>query len=230
METPEAKVLETPKPEKIELSSTLKSSFFVSYLVLFGYTVITLIEAIRTPYVHVRHIMNLETTVSLVAGLVYGYFNTEIQKDKPDLTYISKVRYIDWMITTPMILLVLLLFYNVKESAVDAKTFAAILTLNAGMLGSGYYGEEGTLSKPQGSLLGFVFFAALIYMIYSCCIPKGSNLTVFAIFTVLWSLYGVNYMISNEETKNINYNALDVCSKALFGIVLWLYFGHILKF
>lgn len=230
MESPVAPTLESPKTEKIELSSSLKSSFFISYLVLFGYTVITLIEAIRTPYTNVRHIMNLETTVSLVAGLVYGFFNTEIQKDKPDLTYISKVRYIDWMITTPMILLVLLLFYNPKEASVNAKTFAYILALNAGMLGSGYYGEEGTISKLQGGALGFLFFAGLIYMIYSCCIPKGSNITVFAIFTVLWSLYGVNYMIPNEETKNINYNALDVASKALFGIVLWLYFGDILKF
>jgi hypothetical protein len=37
-------------------------------------------------------------------------------------------------------------------------------------------------------------------------------------------------MIKDEETKNTFYNILDVISKALFGIVLWLYFGHILDF
>lgn len=216
--------------EKIELGSTLKTSFFVSYLVLFGYTCITLIEAIRTPYVQVRHIMNLETTVSLVAGLVYGYFNTEIQKDKPDLEYISRIRYVDWMITTPMILLVLLLFYNPKAGSVDYKTFGGIVALNTGMLMSGYYGETGALTKLQGGGLGFVFFAALLYLIYSCCIPKSSNITVFAIFSVIWTLYGVNFYLVNEETKNTNYNILDVMSKALFGIVLWLYFGNILDF
>jgi bacteriorhodopsin len=225
METPEIK-----PTEKIELGSTLKTSFFVSYLVLFGYTCITLIEAIRTPYIQVRHIMNLETTVSLVAGLVYGYFNTEIQKDKPDLEYISKIRYVDWMITTPMILLVLLLFYNPKAGSVDYKTFGGVLALNAGMLMSGYYGETGALSKVQGGSLGFVFYAALLYLIYNCCIPKTSNLTVFAVFAVIWSLYGINFYLDNEETKNTNYNILDVMSKALFGIVLWLYFGNILDF
>jgi bacteriorhodopsin len=225
MEAPEIK-----PTEKIELGSTLKTSFFVSYLVLFGYTCITLIEAIRTPYVHVRHIMNLETTVSLVAGLVYGYFNTEIQKENPDLEYISRIRYVDWMITTPMILLVLLLFYSSKAASVDYKTYGAVLALNAGMLMSGYYGETGALTKIQGGGLGFVFFAALLYLIYSCCIPKTSNITVFAIFSVIWALYGVNFYVVNEETKNINYNILDVASKALFGIVLWLYFGHILDF
>lgn len=221
---------ETTLKEKIELGSTFKTSFFVSYLVLFGYTVITLIEAIRTPYVQVRHIMNLETTVSLVAGLVYGYFNTEIQKEKPDLEYISQVRYVDWMITTPMILLVLLLFYNPKLGVVDYKTFGGILALNAGMLMSGYFGETGTLTKAQGGGLGFLFFVVLIGLIYSCCIPKGSNITVFAIFSVIWTLYGVNFYLENEETKNTNYNILDVMSKALFGIVLWLYFGNILDF
>jgi bacteriorhodopsin len=225
MEAPEIK-----PTEKIELGSTLKTSFFISYLVLFGYTVITLIEAIRTPFVNVRHIMNLETTVSLVAGLVYGYFNTEIQKEKPDLTYISNIRYVDWMITTPMILLVLLLFYNPKLGSVDYKVFGGILALNAGMLASGYAGETGALSKFQGGGLGFVFYAALLYLLYSCCIPKTSNITVFAIFAAIWSMYGLNYYLENEETKNINYNFLDVMSKAMFGIVLWLYFGNILDF
>jgi bacteriorhodopsin len=225
MEAPEI----TPT-EKIELGSTLKTSFFVSYLVLFGYTVITLIEAIRTPFVQVRHIMNLETTVSLVAGLVYTYFNTEVQKEKPDLEYISKIRYVDWMITTPMILLVLLLFYNPKSGTVDYRTYGAIVALNIGMLLSGYYGETGALTKVQGGGLGFAFFAGLLFLIYSCCIPKTSNITVFALFSVIWALYGVNFYLENEETKNINYNILDVMSKAIFGIVLWLYFGNILDF
>lgn len=218
------------KKEKIELSSSLKTSFYLTYLVLFGYTAITLIEAIRTPFVHVRHIMNLETTVSLVAGLVYGYFNTEAQKENPDLKNIGQIRYVDWMITTPLILLVILLFYNPKASSIDYKAFSGVLALNAGMLGSGYLGEVGTLTKVQGSALGFVFYAALLALMYTCCIPKGSNLVVFSIFAVIWSLYGVVYMIQDEDTKNTAYNFLDMTSKALFGVVLWLYFGHILDF
>jgi bacteriorhodopsin len=225
METPEIK-----PTEKIELGSTLKTSFFVTYLILFGYTCVTLIEAIRTPFVHVRHIMNLETTVSFVAGLVYTYFNAEVQKENPDLSYIAQIRYVDWMITTPMILLVLLLFYNPKAASVDYKVFGGVLALNAGMLMSGYAGETGALTKIQGGGLGFLFYAALLYLVYTCCIPKSSNITVFAIFSVIWTLYGINFYLENEETKNTYYNVLDMMSKALFGIVLWLYFGNILDF
>ena len=64
------------KPKDIQvLSDTTKNTFYISYLVLFGYTVITLVEAIRTPIPLVRHIMNIETAISLVAGIVYGYLN-----------------------------------------------------------------------------------------------------------------------------------------------------------
>jgi hypothetical protein len=37
-------------------------------------------------------------------------------------------------------------------------------------------------------------------------------------------------MIEDEETKNISYNTLDIFAKAVFGIILWLYFGKVLKF
>jgi hypothetical protein len=34
----------------------------------------------------------------------------------------------------------------------------------------------------------------------------------------------------DEEEKNIAYNVLDIISKAVFGVVLWMYFGHVLSF
>lgn len=225
------KIEEVPvdKSEKKVYSATLRNTFLSSYLILMGYTGLTLIEAIRTPFAHVRHIMNIETTVSIVAGLVYGLFNEEMKKDAVDLKKISELRYVDWSITTPLILLALLLFYN-ENSSIDYTTYAKLVGLNAGMLATGYLGETGTLSKPVGLVSGFVFYMALLYLFYTCCVPKKSNQTVFWVFAVIWTLYGVNYMFEDEETKNIGYNILDVASKALFGVVLWLYFGHILKF
>jgi hypothetical protein len=66
-------------------------------------------------------------------------------------------------------------------------------------------------------------------MIYTRCIPVGSNFTAFYIFAVLWSLYGVAYL-QDEETKNISYNILDLFSKGLFGVGIWMFFGKVLKF
>ena len=218
------------KPKDIQvLSDTTKNTFYISYLVLFGYTVITLVEAIRTPIPLVRHIMNIETAISLVAGIVYGYLNEEVRKPGADLKKITQVRYVDWSITTPLILLVILLFYN-GENAVDYKTYLGVVGLNAGMLYSGYIGETGYAHKMTGGIAGFLFFGALIALLHTCCIPASANPIVFWVFTVLWALYGVVYFLEDEETKNICYNILDVTSKALFGVVLWSYYGKVLKY
>jgi sensory rhodopsin len=222
--------MEEKQEKQPEFSSLLKNTFLSSYLILMGYTGITLIEAIRTPSPHIRHIMNIETTVSLVAGLVYSLFNEEIKKPSADLHKITELRYVDWMITTPLILLALLLFYNSKAAAIDYKTYSTLIALNAGMLLAGFLGERGTISKQTGISVGFAFYAALLAMFYTYCIPSGSSPVVFGIFAVIWTLYGVAYMVEDEEQKNIFYNILDVISKALFGVVLWMYFGKILKF
>lgn len=220
--------MEAPKDIKV-LSETTKNTFFTSYLVLFGYTIITLVEAIRTPSVNVRHIMNIETAISLVAGMVYGYLNEEVRKPGADLKKITQVRYLDWSITTPLILLVILLFYN-GESAIDYKTYLGIISLNAGMLYSGYLGESGAVHKMTGGIAGFLFFGAMLTLFYSCCVPGSRSPVVFWIFAVLWTLYGVVYYIEDEETKNVCYNILDVIAKALFGVVLWSYYGKVLKY
>lgn len=220
--------METPKDIKV-LSETTKNTFYISYLVLFGYTIITLVEAIRTPSVLIRHIMNIETAISLVAGMVYAYLNEEVRKPGADLKKITQVRYVDWSITTPLILLVILLFYN-GENAIDYKTYLGVIGLNAGMLYSGYVGETNPFHKRTGGAVGFLFFAAMLALFYNCCVPGTKNPTVFWIFALLWTLYGVVYYIEDEETKNICYNVLDVVSKALFGVVLWSYYGKVLKY
>lgn len=220
--------MEKPRDIKV-LSDTTKNTFFTSYLVLFGYTIITLIEAIRTPNVNVRHIMNIETAVSLVAGMVYSFFNEEIKKPGVDLKQITQYRYVDWSITTPLILLVILLFYN-GENAIDYKTYLGLVGLNAGMLYTGYLGETGAIKKMTGGVLGFLFFGAMLALFYSCCIPGTRSPVVFYAFAAIWTLYGVAYYLEDEETKNISYNILDVIAKAIFGVVLWSYYGKVLKF
>lgn len=218
-----------PPKEIKELSETTKNSFFTSYLVLAGYTIITLVEAIRTPSTQVRHIMNIETTISLVAGLVYSYFIEEVRKPGADLKKITQIRYVDWSITTPLIILVMVLFYN-TGSPVDYKTYLGLAGLNAGMLAAGYLGETQQIKKNTGGVIGFLFFGAMLALFAATCLPSSGNHIVFWIFALIWTLYGVVYYLEDEETKNICYNALDVAAKALFGVVLWSYYGKVLKY
>lgn len=225
MSAPQEKkgVVVSPNPK-----SFLRNTFSTSYLVLFGYTIVTLVEALRTPFVEVRHIMNIETAVSVIAGFVYGQFQEMIKQPIPDFEQIMQLRYVDWSITTPLILLALLLFYN-GSNHVSFWNYLIIILLNGGMLLFGYLGETKAIDKTVGSVVGFGFFGAMLFMLMQCCINKNRSPIVFGVFALLWSLYGVAYWLE-EENKNIMYNILDVCSKALFGVILWLYFGHVVKF
>lgn len=212
------------------VSSSLRDSFLASYLVLMGYTTITLVEAIRTSSTAVRHIMNIETAVSLIAGLAYGIFNEKLKDPQVKLSDITQLRYMDWMITTPMLLLALILFYNPSPNYPNIYQYLAIVLLNGGMLAFGYLGETGAIDKMLGGIGGFAFFAAMLGYLWNCCVPSGANLVVFTLFAVIWTFYGVAYYVEDDETKNIMYNILDVVAKALFGVSLWLYFGKVVSF
>lgn len=213
----------------LKYGSLLSNSFMTTYIVLFGYTAITLIEALRTPSANTRHIMNIETSVSMVAGIVYGTFIDKMKQPDFNLSEIIPMRYMDWMITTPLILLAIVLFYNTKARSVDYYCFLIIIVLNWLMLLFGYLGERNIISSMKGLFIGFFFYAAMLLYMFMYTIPKGCSLTVFIIFAVIWTGYGIAYMLEEEE-KNIAYNILDVISKAVFGIVLWMYFGKVLAF
>jgi len=120
-----------------------------------------------------------------------------------------------------------MLFYNPGHSSFE--TYGQIVLLNWGMLLTGYLGEEGVISKWLGFFGGFAFFAAVLVLLYTCCIPGKANHAVFYLFAIIWSVYGFVYLL-DEEKKNIGYNVLDVISKALFGVVLYFYFGKVLEF
>ena len=84
--------------------SSVKSSFTITYILLLTTSLITFIEAIRTQSPIIRHLFNLETCISLVAGYFYSIFVNKINsyehKNIPiNWTEITQLRYIDWSIT-----------------------------------------------------------------------------------------------------------------------------------
>ena len=115
-------------------------SFYLTYAFLVTTGTITFIESMRTKNDSMRHILNLETCISIVAAFFYGKFVTEFDKPTIDYKSINLNRYVDWSITTPIMLLVLILAfrYNTdKKAQVKFTDFIMILVLNYGMLGTG---------------------------------------------------------------------------------------------
>ena len=210
-------------------------SFYTTYVFLMTTATITFIEAMRTNIPEIRNILNLETCVSIVAAFFYSKFVKMIEDKKTNnkITYkeITDLRYLDWSITTPLLLLELLLAlsFNNKMGSINFFYFIIILLLNYGMLSSGYLGETNRVDKVSANVIGFVFFIALYLFIYIIYVrPKynfDNNILYFS-FVFLWAIYGIVYYL-DEESKNIGYNILDLFAKCFLGIFFLAYYTKV---
>jgi bacteriorhodopsin len=214
----------------------IKASFMITYILLLTTATITFIEAICTNIPEVRHILNIETAISLIAGYFYSVFLTQINDDKKqrfDWSEVSRTRYIDWMITTPLMLfnLVVFLAYESKRD-IGVSELAIIILLDYIMLGSGFCGESKIFNKTLMFVLGFAAFFAMYYYIFIKFVNTklgGVKNSLFIVYIVLWGFYGVTYMLP-ETYKIISYNILDCIAKCFVGIGIWLYYIKVIKF
>jgi bacteriorhodopsin len=214
----------------------VKATFMITYILLLTTATITFIEAMRTDNPLIRHIFNLETCISLVASYFYSVFVAQLEgfekEKKPiDWATMTKTRYIDWAISTPLMLLVLCAFLaNESKTTVHLSTISMVVLLNYIMLYFGYLGETGAMDRMSACIGGFVPFAGLYYLIYNAFIVTGEGINkyfLFPLYLVFWTGYGLVYLL-DESYKNIAMNVLDCISKCFIGIALWIYYTNII--
>jgi bacteriorhodopsin len=209
----------------------LKKTFSITYTLLLTTAIITFIEAIRTPNSKIRHILNLETCISFVASYFYSIFMNQINEQSIDWNNITQTRYIDWAITTPMMLLALCLVLSMNSNTIiHIKIIGFIVILNYLMLLFGYLGEIQQLGKFSSLIYGFIAFLLMYLIIFINFVkPKYSisNYILFGIYFIVWSLYGVIYLL-DDEYKNMATNILDLIAKCIIGLGLWIYYTNII--
>lgn len=219
--------------EKKEISRSVYFSFYITYVLLLTTVTITVIEAIRTQNPVIRHVLNLETCISVVAGYFYSIFVAKLdapQQTPINWSEITRIRYIDWSITTPIMLLTLCIFlgHNIQKT-VPFSIFIIIVIFNYLMLYIGYLGEQQKINRIFATIFGFIPFIGMFYLIFSrFVLPKYrlDNYIFFTTYVFIWSLYGMVYLLP-EEPKNIAMNILDGISKCFMGIGLWAYYTKI---
>ncbi len=208
----------------------VKETFLFSCIFLFGTTLITFIESMKTDSIKARHILNVETAVSLIAGYVYSMFLSMTQRKDFTLEHITQIRYMDWAITTPFLILGLVLFFTFySKKPISFTCFAFVIFFNYLMLLFGYLGENGYMDKMQGGIIGFIAYALMLYFLYRFFVKHDDfrhKKMIFIVFAIIWSFYGIAYYL-DIENKNIMYNFLDVISKSGFGLFMWLYYGKV---
>ena len=179
-------------------------------------------------------ILTLETTVQFIELLFYVWIAFSVMNIKK----MAARRYIDWVITTPTMLLSTVMFMKYQErkerGELESKPLKTmefikenkdqILKLfgfNFLMLAFGYLGEVNTISKYIAIPIGFGFFYKafeLIYNNYAATTTIGKQLFTFLVS--VWSLYGVAAIMS-PNVKNVSYNLLDIVAKNFYGLYIY---------
>ena len=208
-------------------SGTFLLSLFVQ-LVVIRFSVASMSGSISET---LSAILLLETIVQgvefawyLVVGLLF------LSGRSVDVVY----RYLDWLVTTPVMLITLMLFllflhepcleYNgiVQKQPNLFALIAVSVVADWVMLGCGLYYEmkKSTAAFVVASVALLVAFVphALVLANHFSWLGLEALLTTL----VIWALYGVvSYALrSNEKQKNGAYNVLDIFSKNVAGVVV----------
>ena len=115
---------------------------------------------------------------------------------------ITSMRYIDWVITTPIMLIITLVYFeynNNEKKTLDIlkknkNEIIKIVIYNFLMLLFGFLGEVDVLNKQISIPLGFVFFFLSFKILYSFVKKNYKNKVLFSLLTIIWSGYGIAAM------------------------------------
>jgi len=212
-----------------------KKLFYITLVISIVVQIITGVIELATLFVKVpsdfslmRQLLWLEVIVQTIEGGFYYWLAYNFNK----VANITPKRYMDWVITTPTMLVTLILYLiyiDVKEKDnTDLELFTLakqhsgvilpVLILNWMMLVFGYLGEMRIIPVLTGVVIGFIPFLLFYYLIYeNYYSEKGASL--FWYFFLFWSLYGVVAVLP-YYLKNSLYNILDLFAKNFFGIFL----------
>ena len=175
-----------------------------------------------------KDLLKVELFVQIIEFIFYCwliYYFNRVSRN------ITPFRYLDWLITTPLMLITLSAFlHHDGTKSIRLSDFLSehresilkIVGLNFSMLFFGLTGELGYLNHYTSTALGFIPFALNFNYIKDTFLRSSQDIlknVVFFWFLISWSLYGV-FAVMKYTVKNAGYNILDIFSKNFFGVFL----------
>lgn len=201
----ERRVLQTAKASvaaQFATNALIVSVFFVDW------------EAVPTPLKDVLLLESISQAVEFAWYATVLYRGWAIEASK---------RYYDWVVSTPLMLLSLALFFSYRRGGSvdeDRLALAAVLLFDELMLFFGYLLERGRLSAFLAVLFGMLSLVGVFVSLSAFVEPDDGLSQGLLVATMLvWSLYGFAALLPTVP-KNVAYNLLDLVAKNAFGLFL----------
>lgn len=161
--------------------------------------------------------------ISYIAMLLATIYSTQ--------SNVTLIRYIEWFITTPLLLLDLALLAMMSEKHINLLIILDIFMI---LLGLGAVYANNTVLKYSLFTLSTISMIGIFYILFnpqnksseldSEAVKKSENANIYT--TVLWTMYPIVWMFGSSSLKYLSipnetllYMILDVLAKALFGII-----------
>lgn len=166
----------------------------------------------------------LFSIICLIAFANYSAMNCDVGKVTSQDGVIDYLpRYLDWIVTTPLLLLSLIQLSNIK----DTKLIVFLLICDVLMI---YIGYLATLTQDHVFRL-ILFFISTFFLFYIFTIllnhspPKFPTMYLFIIwlcYPIFWILHETKTGITND-TYNYIMSALDIIAKIGFGLLFYVF-------
>lgn len=185
-----------------------------------------------------REVLIMDTVVQFIEAMFYLWLIYSLSSLNNKI--ITSKRYLDWVITTPIMLITTVIYmkYNTYKKSKDTdklkklnlKNFISenmndmikLVGFNFLMLVFGFLGETKRMPLYISTIIGFVFFALNFNLIYNNYVVNTTqvNMNIFNFLLVVWGLYGVAAVLP-VIPKNVMYNLLDIVSKNFYGLYIY---------
>ena len=211
-------------------NNTLVLSLFIQIIIIIFTSIGLFIQVDEKNYI-IKQIFVLEYIVQIIEATMYIWLSFSLINSSS----MVQRRYIDWFITTPMMLLTTIMYmkYNTTKTKSpltltkiiidEKKNILNIFSYNALMLFFGLLAEFYPSNSKLLVVIGFYFFYKLFYTIYDRFVLNNIiNTRLFIFITTIWGLYGIAALM-NVHIKNICYNILDIISKNFYELyIFWI--------
>jgi bacteriorhodopsin len=207
-------------------------SFWIVYAAMVAATVFFFYEGMSVKK-EWRLSMTVAGLVTLVAAIHYDYMRDYwVAEQATPIVY----RYIDWLITVPLLMIEFYIILKAVGASVSAGSFWRLLIGTLVMLIGGYLGEAQVISALLGFIIGMIGWAVIIWEIFrgeasQAADSKEGIKSAFNALRIIvligWAIYPLGYVFGymlgsvDDASLNIIYNLADFINKILFGLIIW---------